>query len=336
MVQPRLIVGSEAAAQDGGVPLSPSLEEVSTSNGHVPVWDVAVRLFHWGLVAAVLVSWFTGGSGNRVHEISGSAVAALLGFRLIWGLIGTRHAHFRDFVRGPRTLRAYLRDVVFNRAERHIGHNPAGGAMVVALLLCLTVIVATGFMQFTNRFYGIEWVEKIHHYAANALMMLIPLHLLGVFVSSWMHQENLVGAMVTGVKPSATSKHPAPIEAPGDAERFSFRLLGSQGLSTLLFLLAGGLATGWVLTSDRTGGVVVEVQSPQPMPVAIAPAIQDQAAARGRDRQDYASSSPDDASLTWVACQRRTPLRQHLHLARHQGSGIQSPGLASVEHIYRR
>ncbi len=131
-------------------------------------------------------------------------------------------------------------------------------------------------------------------------MMLIPLHLLGVIVSSWMHQENLVRAMVTGVKPSATSKHPEPIDVPSDADHFSFRLLGSQGLSTLLFLLAGGLATGWVLTSGRTGGVVVEAQSPQPMPVTIAPAIQDQAAARGRDRQDYASSSPDDASLTWV------------------------------------
>jgi cytochrome b/mono/diheme cytochrome c family protein len=296
--QPRLIADSDEEPKTvTGAPPQPT-----ETGGHVPVWDVAIRLFHWGLVAAVLVSWFTGGTGNRIHEISGSAVAGLLLFRLGWGVVGTRHARFIDFVRSPKTLIAYLRDVMFNRAERHVGHNPAGGAMIIALLLCLTVIVGTGFMQLTNRFYGLEWVEKVHHYAANGLMLLIPLHLVGVIISSWMHQENLVGAMLSGEKPVRTSQHPEAVAVPSDSERFIFRLQGSQGFSTVLFLLAGGLAVGWVITSGRQDGgaaAVAEVQAPQPAPTTMAPAIQEQAVARNRDRQDYASSSPDDASLAW-------------------------------------
>jgi cytochrome b/mono/diheme cytochrome c family protein len=294
----RLITGSEQDARDSDV--APSPEPSRESGGRVPVWDVAVRLFHWSLVAAVLTSWFTGGSGNRIHEISGSAVAGLLAFRLVWGLIGTRHARFKEFVFHPRALFAYLKDVLLNRADRHVGHNPAGGAMIVALLLCLAVIVTTGFMQLTNRFYGVEWVEHVHHYAANGLMVLVPLHVFGVIISSWMHQENLVGAMLSGDKPMATSKHPTAVEAPGESERFNFRLLGSQGFSTLLFVLACGLATGWVLTSGRNSGVIEEAKSPAQIPAAIAPAIQEQAAARLKDRQDYTASGPDDASLTWV------------------------------------
>lgn len=318
MRQPGLLTGAKAAPPPPSEPV-----------GRAHVWDVAVRLFHWTLVTTVLTAWLTGGSGNRIHEISGSAVAALLVFRLIWGIVGTRHARFIDFVCRPRTLRSYLRDILSNRAERHVGHNPAGGAMIVAMLTGLAVTVVTGFMQLTNRFYGLEWVEQFHHYAANVFMVLVPLHLAGVIASSWMHRENLVGAMMTGDKPVATSKHPAPVAISSESDRFHFRVLGSQGLSTLLFLLAGGIATGWVLTSGRTGGGVVEAQAPPSVQEAPGPAVQEQAVARVTDRQDQAANGPDDASVTFPLAQRRLLLRHHLRATR---TSDDVSGLAAIQH----
>lgn len=104
----------------------------------VIVWDLAVRVFH-----------------------------------AAWGFIGSRHARFRDFVRTPRTVLAYLRAQLASRSRRYIGHNPAGGYMILALLALISVICATGIMQLTNRYYGVEWVEMIHHFAANALLVLV-------------------------------------------------------------------------------------------------------------------------------------------------------------------
>lgn len=293
--RPTLIVEPDTGQAVASIAPSPH----SRPAGHVPVWDVAIRLFHWGLVATVATSYFTGGTGLRFHEIAGSAVAGLLVFRLVWGLVGTPHARFADFIRGPVTLVGYLRDLISMRADRHIGHNPAGGAMILALLATLVVVVTTGFMQLTNYFFGVEWVEQVHHHATNVLLALVALHLLGVITSSWLHRENLVGAMVTGSKPAATPSHPEVVSVPNDGERLSFRLLGGMGLSTLLFMLASGLATGWVLTSGRTVGSV-ENLTRQSAPSEIIAAIRDQAASRSKDRQDYSASGPEDASLAWL------------------------------------
>jgi cytochrome b/mono/diheme cytochrome c family protein len=318
---PRSIVGPKSQAVITEVELAPASEpHVEATDapvghvpgGHVPVWDVAVRVFHWGLVAAVVTAWWTGGSGNRVHEIAGSVVAALIVFRLVWGLTGTPHARFVDFVYHPRNLIQYLQSVRFHRAARHVGHNPAGGAMIVALLVCLTITVVSGFMHLTNRFYGLEWVEKLHHYAANGVLLLVPLHILGVIVSSWMHQENLVRSMLSGEKPVATPNHPEPVETHSEREWFNFRVTGNQGLSTLLFLVAGGLAVGWVLTSGRTTGAAVEATPPPPpatatatataaagatVTAARAPAIEVQAPYK---TQDHAAHGPEDVSSTWL------------------------------------
>jgi cytochrome b len=165
----------------------------------VKVWDIAVRLFHWSLVMSVTATYLLS-EQRSLHRKLGYVVLGLIAFRLIWGLIGTHHARFANFIPGPRRLLSYLRDIALDREARHLGHNPAGAAMIVALLVTLTAIGATGYMMGMDRYFGQEWVEDAHELLVNGLIVLIVLHLIGVAVASLRHRENLVVAMVTGLK----------------------------------------------------------------------------------------------------------------------------------------
>jgi cytochrome b len=166
----------------------------------VKVWDPLVRTFHWSLLAAFVVAWTTGDELDRIHVLAGYVVLGLVAFRILWGLVGSKHARFTDFVRWPATVAAYVRDIVRFRAKRYVGHNPAGGAMVIALLVMLGLISATGYMMTTDVFWGVEWVEEAHELAVNATLGLVLVHILGVALASFEHRENLVRAMFTGRK----------------------------------------------------------------------------------------------------------------------------------------
>ncbi|AXS41775.1 cytochrome b/b6 domain-containing protein [Breoghania sp. L-A4] len=178
----------------------------ATSSGRVErpeevrVWDPLVRLFHWSLVAAFVFAYATGDEWGAAHEKAGYVIAGLVALRVVWGFVGSRHARFRDFVRGPKAVGAYLRDSATRKAPRHLGHNPAGGAMVIALLVMLSLITATGVMMTMDRFWGVEWVEEAHEIVVNLTLGLIALHLAGVAFASLAHGENLVRAMITGRK----------------------------------------------------------------------------------------------------------------------------------------
>lgn len=172
----------------------------ATRPGMVPVWDIAVRVFHWTLVGAFLTAWVSAEEWDAVHEIAGYVVAGLVAFRLLWGIVGSRHARFADFVRSPATVLRFLRDTVTLSAPRYVGHNPAGGAMVVALLIALATIAGSGFMMTTDAFWGVRWVREAHEIAVDATLVLIALHVLGVVLASIEHRENLVAAMFTGRK----------------------------------------------------------------------------------------------------------------------------------------
>lgn len=174
--------------------------EDSPRRREVRVWDPFVRMFHWGLVAAFLAAWATGDEMKQVHIVAGFCVIALVAFRIAWGFIGTKHARFTNFVRGPRMVTSYLRDTATLRARRYLGHNPAGGAMIVALLIMLSIIGGTGFMMTTDAFWGVAWVQDIHEAAVSLTLGLAVLHVLGVVVASYEHGENLVRAMITGRK----------------------------------------------------------------------------------------------------------------------------------------
>ena len=165
------------------------------------VWDLPVRVFHWLLVLCFAGAWITAESEHwrLVHVTLGYTMAGLLAFRVLWGLVGTRHARFASFVRGPRAVLGYLKSLVGRNPEHHTGHNPAGALAIVGLLALTAVTAASGFATYDE--LGGEWLEDLHEGAANAMMLLVVVHVLGVVVSSFVHKENLVRSMFTGRKP---------------------------------------------------------------------------------------------------------------------------------------
>ena len=197
---------------------------MTDATGMVRVWDPLVRTFHWALVGAVAIAWATADELDTVHEIFGYVVAGLLAIRLVWGLVGPRYARFAGFIKGPRATLAYLADLRRGRERRYLGHNPAGAAMILALLATLAATAFTGWLMTEPgrvamlpnlpQIAAPAWadddgersgrgeavVEELHEALANLLLLLIALHVGGVVLESFRHRENLVRAMVTGDK----------------------------------------------------------------------------------------------------------------------------------------
>jgi cytochrome b len=195
------------AVAAGGTML-PAAIEPGRSAATVRVWDPLVRLFHWALVACFVVAWTTADDARQVHELAGYAIIGLIIVRIAWGFVGTKHARFSDFVQGPAVVLRHLADASRFRSKRYLGHNPAGGAMILALLVMLSIICASGFAMTTDAFWGVRWVETIHEAAVNLTLILIALHLAGVGTGCFEHRENLVRAMITGRKSIATLHRP--------------------------------------------------------------------------------------------------------------------------------
>ena len=172
----------------------------------VRVWDGFVRLFHWSLAALIAGTWLTADGPKLWHERMGYAIAGLIAARLVWGFVGPRHARFGDFVHGPRSVLAYLRALRAGGEPRYLGHNPAGGAMIVALLLAVSGTALTGWLQTTDAYWGSEVMEEIHEALATLILVLAALHVAGVVVESLRHRENLVLSMLTGTKRPLAAK----------------------------------------------------------------------------------------------------------------------------------
>lgn len=166
----------------------------------VKVWDPLVRIFHWSLALSVLAAYFLTEEGDLAHEIAGYVALGLVAFRILWGIVGTRYARFAQFVPGPSTLMHYLQDLSRGREARHLGHNPAGGVMVVLLLVLVAAAGVSGWMLTTDAYFGEEWVEEVHEVIANVLMVMVGFHVTGVVYTSVHHRENLIRAMFTGRK----------------------------------------------------------------------------------------------------------------------------------------
>lgn len=206
----------------------------------VLVWDVFVRVFHWGLVIAFAVCYVTEGKPRWVHVNAGYIIAALIPLRVIWGFVGPRYARFSDFVRGPGAVLTHLKEVATLKAKSYLGHDPAGGAMVVALLVTIGLTVFSGMLL-----YGVkdkagpfaelraevlldvpllesqafaskggkdwshrgrvkdereDWLEEVHETLAHIALALVVLHIGGVLAVSLQTRENLVMSMITGRK----------------------------------------------------------------------------------------------------------------------------------------
>jgi cytochrome b len=176
----------------------------------VKVWDLPLRIFHWLLVAGFLIAYLTEDELLTVHVWAGYLVAGLLVFRLIWGFAGNEYARFSSFLCSPAQSLAYVKDLVALKTKRYIGHNPAGAAMIVLLLVSLLMTVITGFAV-----YGADqaagplasigsgnekmW-EEVHEFFANFTLLLVAAHVIGVAIESYIHRENLAKAMVHGYK----------------------------------------------------------------------------------------------------------------------------------------
>lgn len=166
----------------------------------VKIWDPLVRVFHWGLVASFAMAWISAEEWDDLHYWAGYMAGALIAFRLVWGLIGPRYARFTQFVKSPAAVAGYLGDMIKGRERRHLGHNPAGGLMILALIFTMAALSFTGWLSTTDAYWGVEWVEEVHETLANVLLALVGLHVLGVIAASLRHRENLVRAMLTGRK----------------------------------------------------------------------------------------------------------------------------------------
>ena len=166
----------------------------------VAVWDLPLRLFHWALAASVLIAWFSANIFDTVHEIAGYTVLGLIAFRIVWGFAGTRYSRFRSLVQPLRAVLPHLWQIAHGQTGRYLGLNPAGAAMSVALLALLAVSTISGWMQITERFFGVDWVEKLHTWSSNLVLMLVVAHVLGVLLMCALQKENLVRAMITGKK----------------------------------------------------------------------------------------------------------------------------------------
>lgn len=183
-------------------------------SSEVKVWDPLVRWFHWTLAVSFFVAYLTGDELTTLHAWTGYLIGGIVVGRVLWGFAGPRYARFSRFVRAPRTALGYAREVLRGRAPRYLGHNPAGGLMIVLLLVALALTSATGLMVYgaeeaagplASWFAGwserwAEGLEEIHELLANLTLLLVAVHVGGVLVESLVHGENLVRAMVTGRK----------------------------------------------------------------------------------------------------------------------------------------
>ena len=167
------------------------------------VWDPVVRVLHWTLVASFALGWATTAWLGDWHETVGWAALALVAGRIGWGVVGPRYARFAQFVRGPRRTWLYARRVVAATEPRHLGHNPLGAWMILALMACIGGLALTGWLYKTDRFWGDETVERIHVALAWTMLSLVVLHVAGVLLASFRHRENLVAAMFSGEKREA-------------------------------------------------------------------------------------------------------------------------------------
>ena len=226
----------------------------------IAVWDLPVRLFHWTLVILVAVTAATGfleaGSLLQLHVLAGTTIAALVGFRLVWGFTGSTYARFKSFVTSPRETLHHIAGLRSGSASAHVGHNPVGGWMILALLATLTLLAVTGAMVLGGTlkdgplapfisFATGRAVKEAHEVLAFALLGLVALHVLGVVAESLRTRDNLVAAMVRGWKARQADAETAPPAATRPVLAATFTaatlLLGGTGIVALSRLPVPGL-----------------------------------------------------------------------------------------------
>lgn len=172
----------------------------SSRTRSIKVWDPAVRLFHWALVAGFAANALFTNPGKLMHRNIGLAVLVLLALRLLWGLIGTRHARFRDFPPDVPAALGQVTQIVTGRRHVHAGHSPLGALMIYNLLATLIGIGVTGWMMTTLTWFGVAWVEEAHEALVTWAEISVLVHVAAVLLESRRLGVNLPKSMLTGYK----------------------------------------------------------------------------------------------------------------------------------------
>lgn len=162
------------------------------------VWDIPTRFFHWLFALSFAVAYVTAEADGwaGVHVFSGLLMLGLIACRMIWGMVGSRYARFSSFLFSPLAAFKYLFETLQGKAERHVGHNPAGSWAIYLLLLLGIGASVSGLSLLTAG----EQFEDIHEALANGALAVVVAHVIGVIAASFLHRENLPRAMVTGYK----------------------------------------------------------------------------------------------------------------------------------------
>lgn len=183
------------------------------NSGNLLVWDLPLRLFHWGLAIAVIVAVVSVENDRMdVHERAGLTVLGLVVFRIIWGFFGGHHARFANFLVGPRRTIAWVRQTVQKgpdeQAPRQAGHSPLAAWSVLGLLGITLYLASTGPWSTDGILYDgplahlvptmsgqiAEW----HHRGKLLLIPLVVLHLAAILYYKFRKKTPLTRAMVTG------------------------------------------------------------------------------------------------------------------------------------------
>lgn len=166
----------------------------------VRVWDLPTRIFHWSLAASFATAFITSESEKLrdIHVVAGYTLAGLIVFRLLWGFVGGGYSRFAEFLPTPQKLVDYLKSLMKGKPRHYVGHNPAGAVAIFLLLGFGIVAAVSGWATYED--LGGHFMEELHEGAANGMMAIVVIHLAGVIVSSWLHRENLILAMITGWK----------------------------------------------------------------------------------------------------------------------------------------
>ena len=183
----------------------------NTVSPKIKAWDPLIRIFHWSLVFFFLLAFITEDDWMNLHAQAGYAISFLIGFRLLWGIIGTRTARFFGFVKPPQVVMSHLKGMLSFKASHYLGHNPVAAVMVILLLLSIALVCFSGLVVYASEGQGPladtlfaswrgEWMEEVHEFFANFTLLLIVAHVAGVVFSSFLEGENLVKAMITGRK----------------------------------------------------------------------------------------------------------------------------------------
>lgn len=168
------------------------------------VWDPFIRIFHWSLVIAFSVAFYTHASewDRLLHVQAGYTAGGLLLARIVWGLMKTGYASFDSFPLNPIHAVKYIYRTIQGNAKRYIGHNPAGSLIIYAMLATGLTAVLSGWLVYNEDWFidPPDFLQQLHHYATWGWLALVITHIIGVLFESLIHKDNLILAMITGCK----------------------------------------------------------------------------------------------------------------------------------------